>query len=251
MSSEIDGSIALVTGAAGGIGRCISARLAAAGVALAVVDLDGGAAEAVLAELGAKGVALAADVSVPEEVTAAAAQAEERLGPVDILVNNAGISGVGPPKPAVDTPLEEWDKTLAVNVTAPFLFSRAVLPGMIERGRGRIVNVASMAGILCLPGRVSYAASKAALISLTKTLAVEAGASGVRINAVCPGWVDTAFIAARLAQPELRAQAEAMVPVGRVATPDEVADVVAFLLSPASRYMTGAAVAVDGGMSLL
>jgi NAD(P)-dependent dehydrogenase (short-subunit alcohol dehydrogenase family) len=251
VSSEIDGSIALVTGAAGGIGRCISARLAAAGVALAVVDLDGGAAEAVLAELGAKGVALAADVSVPEEVTAAAAQAEERLGPVDILVNNAGISGVGPPKPAVDTPLEEWDKTLAVNVTAPFLFSRAVLPGMIERGRGRIVNVASMAGILCLPGRVSYAASKAALISLTKTLAVEAGASGVRINAVCPGWVDTAFIAARLAQPELRAQAEAMVPVGRVATPDEVADVVAFLLSPASRYMTGAAVAVDGGMSLL
>jgi NAD(P)-dependent dehydrogenase (short-subunit alcohol dehydrogenase family) len=251
VSSEIDGSIALVTGAAGGIGRCISARLAAAGVALALVDLDGDAAEALLAELGAKGVAIAADISAPEDVTAAVAQAEDRLGPLDILVNNAGISGVGPPKPAVDTPLEEWEKTLAINVTAPFLFCQAVLPGMVERGRGRIVNIASMAGILCLPGRVSYAASKAALISVTKTLAVEAGASGVRVNAVCPGWVDTPFIAARMAQPELRAQAEAMVPIGRVATADEIADVVAFLLAPASRYMTGAAVAVDGGMSLL
>jgi len=251
VSSDIDGSIALVTGAAGGIGRCISARLAAAGVALALVDLDGAAAEALLAELGAKGIAIAADVSAPEDVTAAAAAAADRLGPLDILVNNAGISGVGPPKATVDTPLEEWDKTLAINVTAPFLFCQTVLPGMLERGRGRIVNVASMAGILCLPGRVSYAASKAALISLTKTLAVETGASGVRVNAVCPGWVDTPFIAARMAQPELRAQAEAMVPIGRVATPDEIADVVAFLLSPASRYMTGAAVAVDGGMSLL
>ena len=251
MTIEIDGSIALVTGAAGGIGRCISARLAAAGASLALVDLDGDGAERLLAELGAKGVAVAADLSAQGDVTAAVAEAEARLGPIDILVNNAGISGVGPPKPTVDTPLEEWEKTLAINVTAPFLLCRAVLPGMVGRGRGRIVNIASMAGILCLPGRVSYAASKAALISLTKTLAVECGGSGVRVNAVCPGWVDTPFIAARMAQPEMRAQAEAMVPVGRVATPDEIADVALFLLSPASRYMTGAAVAVDGGMSLL
>ncbi len=251
MSMEIDGSIALVTGAAGGIGQSICARLAAAGLALALVDVDGDGAERVLADLGAKGVVIAADLSVPHDVRAAVAEAETRLGPLDVLVNNAGISGAGPPKPTVDTPLEEWEKTLAVNVTAPFLFCQAVLPGMIDRGAGRIVNIASMAGILCLPGRVAYAASKAALISLTKTLAVEAGASGVRINAVCPGWVDTPFIAARMAQPELRAQAEAMVPIGRVATADEVADVVAFLLAPASRYMTGAAVAVDGGMSLL
>jgi gluconate 5-dehydrogenase len=251
MSSEIDGSIALVTGAAGGIGRCISVRLAAAGVSLALVDIDGDAAEALLAQLGAKGAAIAADLSVPEDVRAAVTEAEDRLGPLDILVNNAGISGVGPPKRSVDTPLEEWEKTLAINVTAPFLLCQAVLPGMIERGRGTILNIASMAGILCLPGRVSYAASKAALISLTKTLAVECGNSGVRINAICPGWVDTPFIAARMAQPELRAQAEAMVPIGRVATPDEIADIAAFLLSPASRYMTGAAVAADGGMSLL
>jgi len=251
VSFEIDGSVALVTGAAGGIGRCISARLAAAGAALALVDIDRDGAEALLAALGAKGMAVAADLSAPEDVGAAVAAAEEQLGPLDILVNNAGISGVGPPKATVDTPLEEWEKTLAINVTAPFLFCQAVVPGMVARGRGSIVNIASMAGILCLPGRVSYAASKAALISLTKTLAVECGPSGVRLNAVCPGWVDTPFIAARLAQPELKAQAEAMVPIGRVATPDEIADVVLFLLSPAARYMTGAAVAVDGGMSLV
>jgi NAD(P)-dependent dehydrogenase (short-subunit alcohol dehydrogenase family) len=196
-------------------------------------------------------VAIAADLSTPQDITAAVTAAQEQLGPLDILVNNAGISGVGPPKPTVDTPLEEWEKTLAINVTAPFLFCQAVIPGMVARGRGSIVNIASMAGILCLPGRVSYAASKAALINLTKTLAFECGPAGVRLNAVCPGWVDTPFIAARMAQPELRAQAESMVPLGRVATPDEIADIVLFLLSPASRYMTGAAVTVDGGMSLL
>jgi len=251
MSSEIDGSIALVTGAAGGIGRCISARLAAAGLSLALVDIDGDAAEALLAELGAKGVAIAADLSAPEDVRTAATEAEERLGPLDILVNNAGISGVGPPKPSVDTPLEEWEKVLAVNVTAPFLFCQAVLPGMVERGRGTILNVSSMAGLLSLPGRISYAASKAALISVTKTLALECARSGVRINAICPSWADTPFIAARMAQPELRSQVEATIPVGRVATPDEIADVALFLLSPASRYMTGSAVVVDGGMSLI
>jgi NAD(P)-dependent dehydrogenase (short-subunit alcohol dehydrogenase family) len=198
-------------------------------------------------------MAIAADIAAPEDVGAAVAvaEAEERLGPLDILVNNAGISGVGPPKPAVATPLEEWEKVLAINVTAPFLFCQAVLPGMVERRRCTILNIASMAGILCLPGRVSYAASKAALISLTKTLAAECGTSGVRVNAICPGWVDTPFIAARMAQPELRAQAEAMVPIGRVATPDEIADIALFLLSSASRYMTAAAVAADGGMSLL
>jgi gluconate 5-dehydrogenase len=251
VSREIDGSIALVTGAAGGIGRCISARLAAAGVSLALVDIDGDAAEALLAELGAKGAAIAADLSAPEDVAAAVTEAEERVGPLDILVNNAGISGVGPPKPTVDTPLEEWEKVLAINVTAPFLFCQAVLPGMMERGRGTILNVSSMAGLLSLPGRVSYAASKAALISLTKTLALECARSGVRINAICPSWADTPFIAARMAQPELRAQVEATIPVGRVATPDEIADVAFFLLSPASRYMTGSAVVVDGGMSLI
>ncbi|HEY4411128.1 MAG TPA: SDR family NAD(P)-dependent oxidoreductase [Acidimicrobiia bacterium] len=251
MSFEIDGSVALVTGAAGGIGRCISARLAEAGATLALVDIDRAGADALLAELGAKGMAIAADLSTPQDITAAVTAAQEQLGPLDILVNNAGISGLGPPKPTVETPLEEWEKTLAINVTAPFLFCQAVIPGMVARGRGSIVNIASMAGILCLPGRVSYAASKAALINLTKTLAFECGPAGVRLNAVCPGWVDTPFIAARMAQPELRAQAESMVPLGRVATPDEIADIVIFLLSPASRYMTGAAVTVDGGMSLL
>jgi gluconate 5-dehydrogenase len=251
VSFEIDGSVALVTGAAGGIGRCISARLAEAGATLALVDIDRAGADTLLAELGTKGVAIAADLSTPQDITAAVTAAQEQLGPLDILVNNAGISGVGPPKPTVETPLEEWEKTLAINVTAPFLFCQAVIPGMVARGRGSIVNIASMAGILCLPGRVSYAASKAALINLTKTLAFECGPAGVRLNAVCPGWVDTPFIAARMAQPELRAQAESMVPLGRVATPDEIADIVIFLLSPASRYMTGAAVTVDGGMSLL
>ena len=251
MSPDIDGSIALVTGAAGGIGRAICARLAAAGVSLALVDLDGAGAEALLGELGAKGVAIAADLSTAGDIASAVTEVERQLGPLDILVNNAGISGVGPPKPSVDTPLDEWEKVLAVNVTAPFLFCQAVLPGMVDRGRGAILNVASMAGLLSLPGRVSYAASKAALISLTKTLALETARSGVRINAICPSWADTPFIAARLAQPELRAQVESSIPVGRVASADEIADAAVFLLSPASRYMTGSALVVDGGMSLI
>ncbi len=248
---EIDGTTALVTGAASGLGRCIAERLAAAGVTLALVDVDGDGAGRALDEIGAKGVVVAVDLSRPEEVQRALREVDDRLGPVDLLVNNAGISGVGPPKPTADTPLDEWEKTLAINVTAPFLLCQSIVPGMAERGRGVVVNIASMAGILCLPGRVSYAASKAALISLTKTLAAETAKSGVRINAVCPGWIETPFVAARMAEPELRAAAEAMVPMGRIASPDEVTDTVMFLLSTGSRYMTGVALPVDGGMGIL
>lgn len=226
-------------------------RLAGAGLTLALVDVDGAGAERALDEIGAKGVAVAADLSVPADLGRAVAEVDDRLGPVDVLVNNAGISGIGPPKPTAETPLDEWEKTLAVNVTAPFLLCRAIVPAMVERGRGVIVNVASMAGVLCLPGRVSYAASKAVLISLTRTLAAETARSGVRVNAICPGWIETPFVAARMAQPELRAAAEAMVPMGRIATPDEVTDTVMFLLSPGSRYMTGVALPVDGGMGIL
>jgi 3-oxoacyl-[acyl-carrier protein] reductase len=248
---EIDGTAALVTGAASGLGRCIAQRLAAAGVALSLVDRDGAGAERTLEELGAKGIAVAADLSRPEEVEAAVRETDERLGPLDILVNCAGIPGVGAPKPTAATTLEEWELTLAVNVTAPFLLCRLIVPGMVERGRGVVLNVASVAGLQCLPGRVSYTASKSALLGLTRTLAAECAKSGVRVNAVCPGWIETPFTAARLAQPELRAAAEAMIPMGRVATPDEIADTAVFLLSPAARYVTGAALVADGGVTLI
>ena len=147
--------------------------------------------------------------------------------------------------------MAEWDRVQAVNVRGPFLCSRAVLPAMVARGSGHIITIASVAGLVAFPGRCAYTASKGAALMLTRSIAVDYAAAGIRANAVCPGMVYTPMTSWRLDQPDLRAQVEERIPVGRVATPEEIADAVELLASGRLGYMTGHSLVVDGGMSAI
>jgi NAD(P)-dependent dehydrogenase (short-subunit alcohol dehydrogenase family) len=227
---------ALVTGAARGIGRRVAEVLAAEGYRLVLVDLQ-------QPPDGPEGEWVVLDVSSEAAVAAAA----ERVGPVDVLVNNAGISLIAR---AEETTLEQWRRVLEVNLTGPFLLSRAFGRAMLERGEGSIVNVASVAGLLGVAQRAAYNASKHGLIGLTRTLAAEWGGRGVRANAVCPGWVKTEMDAEDQAAGGgyTDEDIESHVPMGRFATPDDVAQAVAFLADPArSGFVNGATLSVDGG----
>jgi NAD(P)-dependent dehydrogenase (short-subunit alcohol dehydrogenase family) len=240
-----DARVAVVTGGGSGIGRATSARLARDGFTVAVLDVQppgngGGAA-----------LALRCDVTDEADVTAAMATVTDRLGGIDVLVNNAGITGSQEATRCHETPVAEWDRVHAVNVRGPFLCSRAVLPSMIARGSGHIITIASVAGLVAFPGRSAYTASKGAALMLTRSIAVDYAADGIRANAVCPGMVYTPMTSWRLDQPALRAQVEARIPAGRVATPEEIADAVALLASGRLGYMTGASLIVDGGMTAL
>ena len=166
-----------------------------------------------------------------------------------MLVNNAGITGSRQATRCHETPVGEWDRVHAVNVRGPFLCSRAVLPSMMARGTGHIITIASVAGLVAFPGRCAYTASKGAALMLTRSIAVDYAAAGIRANAVCPGMVYTPMTSWRLDQPELRAEVESRIPVGRVAAAEEIADAVALLASGRLAYMTGHPLVVDGGMS--
>jgi NAD(P)-dependent dehydrogenase (short-subunit alcohol dehydrogenase family) len=236
--------VAVVTGGASGIGRAICARLPKDGFRLAVLDLDETAAAAAAGEVG---VGLAADVADAGAVDRAFAAVAERLGRVDLLVNVAGISGSRQATICHETPIVEWDRVQGVNARGPFLCSRAALRIMLEQGSGHIVTIASVAGMQAYPGRCAYTASKGAALMLAKSIAVDYAARGIRSNAVCPGMVETPMTQWRLDQPDLRAEAEARIPLGRVAQPEEIAEAVALLCSPRLTYLTGHALVVDGG----
>jgi NAD(P)-dependent dehydrogenase (short-subunit alcohol dehydrogenase family) len=234
--------VAVVTGGGSGIGLATCARLAEDGFRVAALDLEPSAAA---------GLAVGCDVTDEASVTAAMAAVTGRFGGIDVLVNNAGITGSRQAARCHETPVEEWDKVQAVNVRGPFLCSRAVLPSMIARGSGHIITIASVAGLIAFPGRCAYTASKGAALMLTRSIAVDYAAAGIRANAVCPGMVYTPMTSWRLDQPELRAEVEARIPAGRVATADEIADAVALLASGRLAYMTGHPLIVDGGMSAI
>jgi NAD(P)-dependent dehydrogenase (short-subunit alcohol dehydrogenase family) len=234
--------VAVVTGGGSGIGLATCARLAEDGFRVAALDLEPSAAA---------GLAVGCDVTDEASVTAAMAAVTDRFGGIDVLVNNAGITGSRQAARCHETPVEEWDKVQAVNVRGPFLCSRAVLPSMIARGSGHIITIASVAGLIAFPGRCAYTASKGAALMLTRSIAVDYAAAGIRANAVCPGMVYTPMTSWRLDQPELRAEVEARIPAGRVATADEIADAVALLASGRLAYMTGHPLIVDGGMSAI
>jgi NAD(P)-dependent dehydrogenase (short-subunit alcohol dehydrogenase family) len=245
MSAEEPGAgrVAVVTGAASGIGRATAARLTSDGFRVAVLDID--------APSGDVDLAVRADVTDPTDVELAFAEIVNTFGRIDVLVNNAGISGSAEATMCHETQIGEWDRVLAVNVRGPFLCTRAALPAMLRQQSGHVITVASVAGLVAFPGRCAYTTSKGAAVQFTKSLAVDYAGAGIRANAVCPGMVETPMTQWRLDVPELRAQVESKIPLGRVAKPDEIADAIALLASDRLLYLTGHALVLDGGWTAL
>ena len=249
---DLTGKNAFVTGASRGIGRVIAVALAGAGADLALVarSADGlaGTAEQV-SGLGRKAVTIPADVTDQGSVAAAVSSAIDQLGGVDIVVNNAGGSSFM--VPFLDLRLSGWDKLLRLNLDSAMYVCHAVGPHLVERGSGSVINVASVAGVAAAPFLSPYGAAKAGLISLTKSLAVEWAAQGVRVNALCPGWTATE-LNRNLWEDETAGPATvASVPMHRWARPEEMTGAAIFLASEASSYMTGQVLIVDGGQTAM
>jgi len=243
---ELEGSVAVVTGAGQGIGRAIALRLAAAGAKVLVADINLDTAREVereIAEAGGFARAWHVDVADPGSVDGMVAEAVNGLGGVNYLVNNAGITR--------DTLLmrlkpDDLELVLAVNLKSAFYTSRAAARWMVKAREGVIVNISSIIGLIGNAGQTVYGASKAGLIGLTKSLARELGARGIRVNAVAPGFIDTAMT--RALPEEIRRDMLSRIPLARFGTADDVADAVEFLVSKRARYITGHVLVVDGGM---
>jgi NAD(P)-dependent dehydrogenase (short-subunit alcohol dehydrogenase family) len=250
MRWDLEGKAALVSGAGSGIGHAIARELARQGVKVAAADVDAPAAEATAKqarELGSEALPVAMDVSRSAEVTRGVAAAEAALGPLDYLVN---VAGIFEETPAIQISDEQWARMLAVHLNGTFYCCRTVVPGMIARRSGAIVNISSLHALRGQPNAAHYAAAKAGILGLTKALAREVAPHGVRVNAVAPGPIDTPLWrqgAAGSALEARRRDRARVIPLGRVGEPAEVADAVLFLLSPASRYATGQVISVNGG----
>jgi NAD(P)-dependent dehydrogenase (short-subunit alcohol dehydrogenase family) len=240
---RLDGRRALITGAARGIGAAIAEAFRREGAQLVLMDREGELCGRRAAELGAHAVTV--DLSDAASAASATERAIDLLGGVDILVNNAGILRMAA---LLDIAIEDWDATFDVNVRAMLLTTQVAARSMIEAGHGgTVINMASMGGKVGSPRQAHYAASKAAVIGLTRVSAMELGEHGIRVNCICPGYVLTEM-GADTRTPEMVAKWSAMSPLGRCATPDEVADMAVFLASDEAKYCTGEAMNVSGGM---
>lgn len=237
--------VALVTGAARGIGLATARRFLAEGYAVALLDIDAAGLGAAVSGLRApdRTLGLACDVAEAAAVEAAVAGAAERFGRLDAVVNNAGIAVF---KPILETTPEEWARVLAVNLTGPFLVTRAAAPVMAAGGGGAVVNVTSISGLRASTLRVAYGTSKAGLAHLTRQQAVELAALGIRVNAVAPGPVDTAMAQA-VHTPAIRRDYHDHIPLGRYGMEEEIADTILFLCGRRASYVTGQVLAADGG----
>lgn len=243
MRIDLTGRTALVTGSTRGIGRAIASSLAAAGARVAVVGRERARAVEAAAELGGEAAGFAADMGDPPAVAALVAEVEEAFGRIDILVNNAGLTRDNILFRLRD---EDWNAVLDANLRGAFLAIRSASRGMIKRRWGRVINIASVVGITGNKGQANYAASKAGLIALTKSVAKELGSRNVLVNAVAPGFIDTDMTAALTA--EARAALAGQIPLERLGTPEDVAAAVTFLASEHASYITGQTLVVDGGM---
>jgi 2-hydroxycyclohexanecarboxyl-CoA dehydrogenase len=251
MAGALAGRVALVTGAGSGIGRAIALRLAQDGAATAFSDLNPETARAAAETANAAGgraLALALDVTSATSVAQAVAAAERELGGIDLLVNNAGWDKV---EPFLRSEPETWDRIIAINLKGTFLCCKAVLPGMIERGRGAVVSIASDAGRVGSSGEAVYSATKGGIIAFTKTLARELARHHINVNCVCPGPTETPLLASLSeSNPRLGEALQRAIPWGRLGQPEEIAGAVAFLAGPDAAYITGQTLSVSGGLTM-
>lgn len=254
---ELQGQVAIVTGAGRGIGRATALELARMGADIVVAELDQATAERTAADvrgLGRRALALATDMTSRADLAAMVESTRAAFGRIDVLVNNAGIYRAAA---TLEVTEEHWDAIMSINAKAVFFASQAVLPVMIAQQRGVIVNLASMAGKVGSRANLPYSASKAAVISMTKSLALAHAGDGIRVNCVCPGYVETDMWAALArdqgtllgqSPEEFTRQRRRQVPLGRMERPEDVANAIGFLVSSRAEYMTGQALSVDGGL---